>query len=314
MVSTPHFTAKAEVNDRPKRAGERHAGLILLAPTMVIMTVVGIFPLVHSLYTSLTANRPTEPDKFQGFIGLRNYLEALGDGQFLHSLLLTLVFTTLSVVVSLVLAILLALLFNQRLPGFTFLRIIIIVPMLITPIAVGITWRAMMMPDLGILNYFLSSLGLPALEWASTKATALASALLVDIWQWTPFMFIIVFAGLSALPRSPFEAAAIDGATKWQTFVGVTLPMLKPVIVIACLLRIVDAMRTFDTVYIITRGGPDFATDLPSIYLQRVNFRFFNLGYGAALSWLTLIVILAAVLIFVHYTGFMKLVAEKENR
>jgi multiple sugar transport system permease protein len=307
-------SAKGTSLDKARRAGEGRTGLVLLAPTMVIMTVVGIFPLLHSLYISLTGHRPVDPDKFQGFVGLSNYGQALTDGQFLWSLALALLFTCLSVGVSLVLAVLLSLLFNQRLPGFTLLRTIIIIPMLITPIAVGITWRIMMMPDLGVLNHILGLVGIPPLTWASSKASALVSVLLVDVWQWTPFMFLIIFAGISALPKSPFEAAAIDGANPAQTFFSITLPMLKPVIVIAALLRIVDAVRTYDTVYIITRGGPDLATDLPSIFLQRVNFRFFNLGYGAATSWLVLIFILLIVLAFVHFTGFMKLVNEKENR
>jgi multiple sugar transport system permease protein len=308
------FVPKNSVSDRAKRAGEGRIGMIMLAPTMIIMTVVGIFPLIHSLYISLTGYRPTDPDKFQGFVGLGNYVTALTDLQFLYSVFLSLVFTALSVSISLIIAVLLAVLFNQRLPGFTLLRTIIIIPMLITPIAVGITWRIMMMPDLGVLNYVTGLLGLAPMSWASAKSSALASVIMVDVWQWTPFMFLIVFAGLSALPRSPFEAASIDGASPVQTFFSVTLPMLKPVIVIAALLRIVDAMRTYDTIYIITRGGPDLATDLPSIFLQRVNFRFFNLGYGAATSWLILLVILFVVLLFVHLTGFMKLVAEKENR
>lgn len=312
MKATP--AERASAPDRAQRAGESRIGLLLLAPTMVIMTVVGIFPLLHSLYTSLTGYRPTNPDKFQGFVGLDNYTAALSDPQFLYSLFLSLVFTAFSVGISLVLAVLLALLFNQRLPGFTILRTIIIIPMLITPIAVGITWRIMMMPDLGVLNFLLSLVAIPPISWASEKSSALASVLLVDIWQWTPFMFLIIFAGISALPKSSFEAAAIDGASPVQTFFSVTLPMLKPVIVIAALLRIVDAMRTFDTVYIVTRGGPDFATDLPSIFLQRVNFRFFNLGYGAATSWLVLMAILFVVLLFAQFTGFMRLVAEKENR
>lgn len=311
---TASHLPKNSVSDRAQRAGEGRIGNILLAPTMVIMTVVGIFPLLHSLYISTTGYRPTDPDKFQGFVGLANYVSALQDPQFLYSVFLSLVFTALSVSASLVLAILLALLFNLRLPGFTVLRTIIIIPMLITPIAVGITWRIMMMPDLGVLNYLVGLVGLPPMSWASAKGSALASVLLVDIWEWTPFVFLIIFAGLSALPKSPFEAASIDGASPVQTFFSITLPMLKPVIVIASLLRIVDAMRTYDTVYIITRGGPDFATDLPSIFLQRVNFRFFNLGYGAATSWLILVAILIVVLLFVHFTGFMKLVAEKENR
>ncbi len=296
-----------------RRRGERYVPWILLAPTLFIMTVVGFFPLVHSLYLSLTSLRPTEADKPQGFNGLENYVQAFTDAQFGHSLLVTGIFTSLSVSISLVFAVLLSLLFNLRLPGFLAMRTIVLVPMLITPIAVGITWRIMMMPDLGVLNFLLGLIGVAPQPWANSRTSALAAMLLVDVWQWTPFMFIVVFAGLRALPKSPFEAAAIDGAGPLRTFFSVTLPMLKPVIVVAALLRIIDAMRTYDTVYIITRGGPDFATDLVSVYLQRVNFKFFDLGYGAALSWLTLIAVLAVVLIFVQLTGFMKMLAEKES-
>lgn len=299
---------------RAERAGERYVPWLLLAPTMAIMTLVGFFPLVHSLYTSLTSYRPTEADKPQGFNGIDNYLQAFADPQFGHSLLLTGAFTAVSVLLSLLLAVLLAVLFNLNLRGFVAMRTVVLVPMLITPIAVGITWRIMMMPDLGVLNFLLSLIGIAPQPWASSRASALAAMVLVDVWQWTPFMFIIVFAGLRALPKSPFEAAAIDGAGPMRTFFSVTLPMLKPVIVVAALLRIVDAMRTYDTVYIVTRGGPEFATDLVSVYLQRVNFKFFDLGYGAALSWLTLLAILAVVLIFVHLTGFMRMLAEKETR
>lgn len=296
------------------RVGEKWVPRVLLAPTMLVMTLVGFYPLVHALYVSFSGLKPTEPEKFQGFVGLENYLRALGDPLFWNAIGLTLTFTVLSVGISLVLAIGLSVLFNQSRPGFVLMRTILLVPMLITPIAVGITWRIMMMPDLGILNHLLGLIGVPGLTWASSKQGALASTLLVDVWQWTPFMFIIIFAGLRALPRSPFEAAAIDGAGPWTTFWRVTLPMLKPVIVIAVMLRLIDAMRTFDTVYILTRGGPDFASDLASIYLQRVNFRFFDLGYGSAMAWLLLALILGLVIVFAQLTGFARLVEQRESR
>ncbi len=314
MQAVASIAAKPSGAASAQRAGEKYVPWILLAPTMLIMTLVGFFPLVHSLYISMTSMRPTEIDKPQGFVGLANYVHAFTDPQFGHSLLLTGLFTLLSVTASLIFAVLLAALFNLRLPGFLAMRTIVLVPMLITPIAVGITWRIMMMPDLGVMNFLFSLLGIPPQPWANSSTSALAAMILVDVWQWTPFMFIVIFAGLRALPKSPFEAAAIDGAGPLRTFFSVTLPMLKPVIVVAALLRVIDAMRTYDTVYIITRGGPDFSTDLVSVYLQRVNFKFFDLGYGAALSWLTLIAILAIVLIFVRLTGFMRVLADKETR
>lgn len=276
---------------------------ILLAPTLTILTVVGFYPLVHSLYISMTGYRPTQPMKDQGFLFLDNYATALGAGQFWDSLALTAVFTATSVVVSFLLGLGLALLFNANRPGFVVVRSLLLIPMLVTPIAVGIIWRVMMAPDFGVLNQLLEIFGLPRGGWIGSTSSALVSVILVDIWQWTPFMFIIIFAGLRALPRSPFEAAAIDGASPFTTFWNVTLPMLRPVIVIAVLLRMIDAVRTYDTVYIMTRGGPNLATDLVSIYLQRINFQFFDLGFGAALSWIVLILVLLAVLALVRWGG-----------
>lgn len=314
MLPSSPLELRPAASDRSRRAGERSVPWILLAPTTLILTVVGFYPLAYSLYVSMTAYKPTQPNRDQGFVGLQNYATGIVDGQFLHALGVTAIFTIASVGISLVLALLLSMLFAQRRPGFVLLRTIILIPMLITPIAVGIVWRTMMMPDLGVLNYLLEALSIPPLSWTGSMDTALPSLILIDVWQWTPFMFIIIFAGVKALPTSPFEAAAIDGAGPIRTFFSVTLPMLQPVIVIATLLRMIDAMRTFDTIHLMTRGGPNFATDVVSIYLQRVNFRFFDLGYGAALSWMTLIVILVTVLIFAKLSGFMKLVALKEDR
>lgn len=293
--------------------GERWTPWILLAPTLIIMNLVGVYPLLHSLYVSFTGLRPTNPTRHQGWVGLDNYVRALTDGQFWHSIAMTGLFTAASVTLSLTLAVSMAVLFNRRLPGFTLMRSLIMIPMLITPVAVGLTWRIMMMPELGVLNYMLELIGIEPSLWIGSRRTAMMSVVLVDVWQWTPFMFIIIFAGLKSLPRSPFESAAIDGAGPLMVFWHVTLPMLKPVIVIATLLRLLDAIRTYDTVHILTRGGPDFATDLISVYLQRVNFRFFDLGYGAAASWLILIFVLIVVLIFVNLTGFLRTVNEKES-
>ncbi|MGE3289928.1 MAG: carbohydrate ABC transporter permease [Geminicoccaceae bacterium] len=285
--------------------------IVLLAPVVIYMTVVGFYPLVHSLYISLTDYNPVQGQD-GAWVGFANYLTAFGDPQFWHSLALTGLFTFLSVSLSLILAILLALLFNKDLPGFLLLRTIVLVPMLVTPIAVGIIWRTMMNAEHGLLNYLLMLIHVAPQPWIGSTSSAFASVLLVDVWEWTPFLFIIILAGLRGLPASPFEAAAIDGAGPVRVFFSITLPMLRPVIIIAALLRMIDAARTYDIVHLLTRGGPDFATDLASIYLQRVNFQFFNLGYGSALSWLLLLAILLVVLLYVRLTGFIRLISEKE--
>jgi len=298
-----------QVGGSPKRRD--WTPTVLLAPAVIYMTVVGFYPLVYSIYISLTDYNPAQ-GQLGAFIGWDNYANAVSDAQLWHSLMLMGLFTLLTVSLSLVLAILLALLFNKQLPGFLLLRTIVLIPMLVTPIAVGIIWRIMMNPGHGMLNFLLGFLGIDPQPWFGSRSAAFASVLLVDVWEWTPFLFIIILAGLRGLPTSPFEAAAIDGASSLRIFFNITLPMLRPVIIIAALLRIIDAARTYDTVFIITRGGPDFATDLASIYLQRVNFQFFNLGYGSALSWIMLLAILIVVLFFVRWSGFLGIVSEKE--
>ena len=286
----------------------------MLAPCLLTLTLVGIYPLFYSIYISLTAYQPTNPLGYQGWVGLDNYVDAASDSALWHSLYLTLVFSLSSMGISLVLGMVLALLFNQRLPGLGVLRTFVLIPMLVTPLAVGITWRIIYNSDLGVINHLLQLVGITRQKWLGSMDQSMISIVLVDAWQWTPFMFLILFAALRSLPRSPMEAARIDGCGKWQTFRYVVLPLLKPVIVLVVLLRFIDAVRTYDQVFMMTRGGPNLTTDIISIYLQRINFRFFDIGYGAALSWFFMGMLLIIVILFVKYTGFLRQMAEKEAK
>jgi len=284
----------------------------LMGPCFAVLTFVGLFPLLYSVYISFQAYHPTNPSFDQGWVFLDNYIAAFSDKRWLNSLLLTTIFTIGSVVASLVVGMLLAILFNLDVPGSEVLRTLLLIPMLVTPLAVGITWRIMYYPDTGVINHLLELVGLPGQAWLSASSQSMISVIIVDVWQWTPFMFLILFAGLRSMPRSPAEAAAIDGATALQTFFFVRLPMMKRVILLAVLLRGVDAARTFDQIFMMTRGGPNLSTDLMSLYLQRVNFKFFDIGYGSALSWLFLIFLLTSVILFIRYTGFLQ--DESANR
>lgn len=278
----------------------------LMAPCFAVLLLVGLFPLLYSLYISFQSYHPTNPSFYQGWVFLENYIAAFSDERWLNSLYLTIVFTVSSVLFSLVIGMLLAILFNQDVPGGAVVRTLILIPMLVTPLAVGITWRIIYYPDTGVLNYLFQLVGLPPQEWLSSTNQSMMSVVLVDVWQWTPFMFLILFAGLRSMPRSPVEAAAIDGANAIQTFFYVRLPMMKRVILLAVLLRTIDAARTFDQIFMMTRGGPNLSTDLMSLYLHRVNFKYFDIGYGSALSWLFLVFILTVVIIFIRYTGFLQ--------
>ncbi|HLB07172.1 MAG TPA: sugar ABC transporter permease [Alphaproteobacteria bacterium] len=284
---------------------------LLLAPSFIVLFAVGVYPLLYSLWISLHDYHPTNPSFPQGFIGLDNYVKAFGDEQALHALGLTALFTFASVSLSLITGLGLALLLNARLPGLALIRALVLIPMLVTPIVVGITWRIMFNSELGVVNYLTGLVGLAPQPWLGSEQQALACVIFVDVWEWMPFMFLILFAGLRSLPKSPFEAAAIDGAGRFRVFFSITLPMLQPVIVLAVLLRGVDAARTFDQVFMMTRGGPNLVTDFASLYLQRVNFKFFDVGYGAALSWLFLLLLLLAVIAFIRYTGFVRHVAQE---
>ena len=181
---------------------------------------------------------------------------------------------------------------NNQLRGRSFFRAALLVPMMLPTVVAGVVWRLMLNPNFGAVNGTLKGLGLntTALTWTSSPRLAMLSVVAVDVWQWTPFMFLILLAGLQAIPQEPYEAALIDGSSAWQTFRHVTLPLLKPAILVALLLRTMDLLRVFDQVFILTEGGPGFATETISLYIYRTAFRFSDFGYAAAMSFVLLII------------------------
>jgi multiple sugar transport system permease protein len=162
--------------------------------------------------------------------------------------------------------------------------------MMLPPVVVGVIWRLMLNSNFGAVNGTLKRFGVntEALVWTASPKLAMASVIAADVWQWTPFVFLILLAGLQAIPQEPYEAALIDGSSRWQTFLHVTLPLLKPAILIALLLRTMDLLRVFDQIFILTEGGPAFATETASLYIYRTAFRFSNFGYAAAMSFVLL--------------------------
>lgn len=280
-----------------------------MAPALALVAAVTLYPLAYSIIMSFQDMRLTKIASAD-FVGLDNYVRLLSDGAFHRSLRLSAIFVVGSVTGSLILGFLLALLLDRELAGMALFRSLIIVPMVVTPVSIGLTWRMMFSDQIGVINFVLESVGLPRPLWIESPETALLSVILVDIWEWTPFMFLILLAGLRSLPASPFESARVDGASALQRFVYLTLPMMRPLIAVAVILRAVDALRIFDQVFIMTRGGPVQATDLLSLFLYRTGFKHSNIGYAAALSWVLLLVSSALLVLFVRYTG---LLAAKER-
>lgn len=283
----------------------RHSPWLFLAPTLILVGVVTIYPFVYSFYISFYDVQLINIREMP-FIGFGNYIKLLNDQAFHRSMVRSLLYVAGSVTGSFILGFALALLLDRDGRGTVILRSLIIVPMVVTPVSIGLTWRMMYSNQIGIINYILGLVGVPQPLWIQSIDSALVSVMLVDIWQWSPFMFLILLAGLRSLPVSPWESARVDGANAYQRFIYLTLPMMKPVIVVALILRTVDAMRIFDQVFVMTRGGPAQATDLFSLFLYRVGFKHSHISYAAALSWIFLLFSTLLLVLFVRHTGILK--------
>jgi multiple sugar transport system permease protein len=267
-----------------------------VAPAMIVVLAVIVFPWAYTIWMSLhewkVGSKPT-------FVGLANYLRLPGDARFVESVGHTLVYTALSVALPLLLGTLAAVVFNNRFPLRGFFRGLFILPMMATPVAIALVWTMMFHPQLGVLNYLLSLVGLPPSLWVFHPATAIPSLVMVETWQWTPLVMLIVLGGLSAIPSEPYESALIDGATTWQTFRYISLPLIMPFLMIAAMIRMIDAVKSFDIIFAITQGGPGSASETINLYLYSVAFVYYDVGYASAIVvvFFALIVALAGALL-----------------
>jgi multiple sugar transport system permease protein len=188
---------------------------------------------------------------------------------------------------------------HREFHGRGLVRTVMLLPMVSTPVAVALIWVIMFNPSLGILNYFLACIGLKPLLWLGHPRTALPSLILMDTWKWTPFMVLILHSGLQSLPITPFEAARIDGASRWQTLRYVTLPLLRPSIAVSLIFRTMDSLKTFDTIYVMTEGGPNNATEILNIYTFQTGFKYFHIGYASALAVILVLFVFAVNLLLI---------------
>ncbi|MBA3415837.1 MAG: sugar ABC transporter permease [Chloroflexia bacterium] len=291
---------RAEPGRRQGTARRRRLGpYLVMLPALLFLLAVSIVPLLYSLVVSLLRYNLMNPDR-TGFIGLRNFQLILASPEFWNSLLVTVQFVVIAVGLELVLGLGLALVLSRDVPGIGFFRSFLLVPLALAPVVVGLLWRFMLNTESGILNWAISLLGFSRTDFLSNTTLALPVIALVDVWQWTPFMFLILLAAIQALPPEPFEAAAIDGASTWETIRHIALPMLRYPILVAVLLRTIDAFRVYDLIFMMTRGGPVTATDTLSWSVYNNGFRNFNMGYAAALSWIILIIVSVVVAVFVR--------------
>ncbi len=274
----------------------RRSYWIFILPAVLIVGGIILFPWVFTLWMSVNEWKIGES---RHFVGFDNYLRLAGDGRFMDALWHTLVYTALSVVAPIVLGTASALVFNERLPLRGLLRGIFVMPMMATPVAIALVWTMMFNPQLGVLNYLLSLVGIGPWAWVYHPASVIPSLVLVETWQWTPLVMLIVLGGLAALPAEPYESAQIDGANGWQKFRFITLPLVAPFILLAAMIRTVDAVKSFDIIYAITQGGPGTASETINLYLYSVAFAYYDVGYGSAIAvvFFVLIVLLSMVLL-----------------
>ena len=258
---------------------------LFIAPALAVLLSLSIYPLIYSITISL------QQETSSGVVwGIGNFARLVSDSFFLTAMAHTFVYAAAALTCEFLLGLGLALLLNSQMRGRGIFRASLLVPMMLPSVVVGVVWRLMLNPDFGAINGTLRWLGIntESLTWTASPKLAMLSVIAVDVWQWTPFVFLVLLAGLQAIPQEPYEAALIDGSSRWQTFRHVTLPLLKPAILIVLLLRTMDLLRVFDQIFILTEGGPGFATETISLYIYRTAFRFFDFGYAAAMSFVLL--------------------------
>jgi multiple sugar transport system permease protein len=259
-------------------------------PAVVVIAAVIVFPWVFTLWMSV--NRWTLGQS-QSFAGIANYARLTTDLRFWEALWHTVLYTGLSVIAPVFLGLLAALIFDAQFPLRGFLRGIFVMPMMATPVAVALVWTMMFHPQLGVLNYLLSFVGIGPQEWIYNQISVIPSLVLVETWQWTPLVMLIVLGGLASVPREPYESAEIDGANAWQKFRYLTLPMIAPFLMIAIIIRSIDAVKSFDIIYAMTQGGPGTASETINIYLYNTAFSYYDIGYGSAMAVIFFMLIVA---------------------
>lgn len=266
------------------RTIERALPYLLITPAIFVLLLLTVYPLIYAIKISLQT-----ADGAWTTVHLARLVE---DRFFRTALWQTLIYTAIALVGEFVLGLGLALLLDSQLRARNLFRSLLLIPMMLPSVVVAVIWRLLYNPQFGAINGTLARWGIDTsnFTWIASPTWALPSVILVDIWQWTPFMFLILLAGLQAIPQEPYEAAMMDGASPWQMFWHITWPLLKPAVLVALLLRTMDLLRVFDQIFILTQGGPGFATETVSLYIYKTAFRFFDIGYAAVMSFVLLMV------------------------
>ena len=277
----------------------RRAAFVLVSPAVLLLLALNIFPIgfavfISTRHWSLSSVNPPR------FAGLFNYQELTLDDRFINSLWVSATFILIAILAELVLGFVLAFVFNSKLKGLDTLRKLSLLPVMAMPLVVGLVWFYMLNENFGVINWFVTLFGIAPLPFLTDSTLAILSIALADIWQWTPFVTLVIFAALQSLPEYVFEAGRMDGLTEREIFWRITLPLLRPAIVVVLIIRAIDALRMIDLVFMMTKGGPGGATEVLPWYLYTTGFRSFDLGYAGAMAVVMIIIITLGAQIFVR--------------
>ncbi len=276
---------------------ERNLHIIFPMPAVIFVVVMMLFPVLYTFFLSFT-NWNLTSGMPPSFVMLRSYQRILREPRFLAALGRTFSFTALTVSVETVVGMIIALILNREFRGKGFAKLIMLLPLVSTPVAIGIAWNLFYDPTIGLANFVLTQLGLPKLAWTGSSSTVIPSLALVDIWQWTPMIALIMLSGLASLSSEPYESARVDGANEWQIFWKITLPMVTPTLLTALILRTIDALKTFDIIYAMTGGGPGYSSETLNIMAFKYSFEYFRMGEASViLVFLFLLVFIMSLLI-----------------
>ena len=274
---------------------------LFLLPTLIFLGLTALLPLLYSVYLSFFKLKLNLPNQVPRFIGFENYIQLFKDKLLHTSTLNTVVFALISVVLEVSLGLTIAMVISSDKKWTRVLMSVFMIPMIMAPVAIGTLWRMMLDPSTGIINYILNLLGVKSVIWLGTPKTAMFSVIMVNVWQFTPWITVICAAGLKALPLDCIQAALVDGTTPAQIFRQIVLPLMRPVLVIVLMIRFIDAFKVFDTVYVMTNGGPGSATEMLPNYIYKQGLKFFDAGYSASLAIIFVLVMSVCTSLFLKW-------------
>ncbi|RJE90919.1 sugar ABC transporter permease [Paenibacillus sp. 1011MAR3C5] len=278
---------------------DRNQKWIYTMPAVLFVLLMMVFPILYTFRISFYewSMSSTTPPKW---VGLDNYIALLTDARFWVTVKQTFVFTFGALIVQTVLGVAIAVLLHREFFGKNLVKTIFLLPMVATPVAMGLVWLLIYEPSIGAANTLLKLIGLNPQLWIASPSQVMPSLILMDVWMWTPMISLIVMAGLATLPTEPYEAADVDGASTWQKFWYVTLPLLRPTIIVAVMLRLIDVLKTFDIIYATTQGGPNMKSETLNIYGYTLGFQYFKLGMASTLLVIFFAIVMALTLFMIY--------------